>query len=102
MNGNGREAALDQQLVESDRSLHRLHEDHNLVEFQSIQKIVELSVLLFFSQLRIVLEKTVQGEFGLFVDSDLVRVRHELLAKNSGLRSHRCAEHHHLAVKDPS
>ena len=34
-------------LVESDLSLHRLHEDHNLFEFQSIHKIVELSVLLF-------------------------------------------------------
>ena len=48
------------QLVESDRSLHRLHEDDNLLEFQSIHKMVELSVLLFFSQLRIILEKTLR------------------------------------------
>ena len=31
-------------LVESDLSLHRLHEDNNLIEFESIHKIVELSV----------------------------------------------------------
>ena len=32
-----------------ERSLSaRLHEDHNLVEFQSIHEIIELSVLLFF------------------------------------------------------
>ena len=35
-------------------------------------------------------------KFGLFVNSDLVRVRRELLATTSGLRGHRCAEHHHL------
>ena len=33
------------QLVESDRSLNSLHEDNNLVDFESIHKIVELSVL---------------------------------------------------------
>ena len=49
----------------------------------------------FYSQLRITLEKTVQSKFGLLVNSDLVRVRNELLAKTSGLRGHRCAEHHH-------
>ena len=84
------------QLVESNRSLHGLHEDHSMVEFQNIHKIVELSVPLFFSQLRIILEKTVRSKFGLFVNSDLVRVRNELFAKTSGLRSHRCAEHHPL------
>ena len=66
MNSDGREAAFDQQLVESDRSLHRLHEDHNLVEFQSIHKIIELSVLLLFTQLRKILEMTVQSKFGIF------------------------------------
>ena len=98
MNGDGREAALSQQLVESNCPLHRLHEGHNLVEFWSIHKIAELSVLVFFSQLRIILEKTVQRKFGLFVHSDLMRVRNELLAKTSGLRGHRCAEHHHLLL----
>ena len=48
------------QLVESDRSLNSLHEDDNLVDFESIHKIVEVSVLLFLSQLRMILEKTVQ------------------------------------------
>ena len=37
-----------------------------------------------------------QSKFGLFVRSDLVRVRNELLAKTSSLRSHRCAEPHPL------
>ena len=40
-NGSGRKAALDQQLFQRARSLNR--EDHDLVEFQSIQEIIELS-----------------------------------------------------------
>ena len=39
-----------------------------------------------------------QSKCGPFVDSDLVRVRHELLAKASGLRGRRCVEHHHLLL----
>ena len=60
-------------------------EDHNLVELQSIKEIVEPSYW-----------KDRAKQVWTFVDSDLVRVRHKLLAKNSGLRGNRCAEQHYL------
>ena len=82
-------------LVENDLSLHRLHEDNNLNSRASTRSL-SFRFFSIYSQLRITLEEIMQSKFGLFVHSDLVRVRNELLAKTSGLRGHRCAEHHHL------
>merc|ERR1711862_51839 len=55
MDRDGWETALNQQLVQCDSSLDRLYENHDLIELQSIKKIVQLSIFLLLRQLDIVL-----------------------------------------------
>merc|ERR1712195_59929 len=74
------------------------HKNHHLIEFKCIQQIVELSVLLSFSQLDIVLQKPMQCELRLLIDSDLVRILHKLLAKCTCFCCHGGTEHHHLLL----
>ena len=63
-------------------SLNGRHGDHNLEELQHIQESAESPVLLPPVQLRTILEKTVQHQLGLFVDSDVVQVGHGFLAQD--------------------
>eukprot|EP00962_Isochrysis_galbana_P027937 scaffold8791_cov98-Isochrysis_galbana.AAC.6 len=51
-----------QELVERVGPLDRLDEDDHLVELEGVEKLVELPVLLVFSQLDIVLLQAVQGQ----------------------------------------
>mmetsp|Transcript_5572 Transcript_5572/g.12649 ORF Transcript_5572/g.12649 Transcript_5572/m.12649 type:complete len:269 (-) Transcript_5572:80-886(-) len=71
---NGREIALHQELVQSNRPLHGLHEYDHLVEFQGIKQIVQLTVLLLLRELCVVLQQPVQGELRLLVHPDLMGV----------------------------
>mmetsp|Transcript_10062 Transcript_10062/g.30766 ORF Transcript_10062/g.30766 Transcript_10062/m.30766 type:complete len:252 (+) Transcript_10062:39-794(+) len=98
VDGDGREVALHQQLVQGDGPLHRLHEDHDLVELQGVQEVVELAVLLLLCKLHVVLQKPVKRKLGLLVHPDLVRVLHELLAESPRLGAHCRTEHHHLLL----
>ena len=41
-----------------------------MVEFESIEKLVQLAIFGNFFKLHIVLLKTVQSEFGLIIDED--------------------------------
>mmetsp|Transcript_5571 Transcript_5571/g.12646 ORF Transcript_5571/g.12646 Transcript_5571/m.12646 type:complete len:470 (-) Transcript_5571:8-1417(-) len=93
---NGREIALHQELVQSNRPLHGLHEYDHLVEFQGIKQIVQLTVLLLLRELCVVLQQPVQGELRLLVHPDLMGVLHELFAQRPRVRAHGGAEHHHL------
>jgi len=62
MDRHGREVALLQQLVELDRALYRLDENDHLVELERVEQLIELTVLLVFSQLDVVLLQAVQRE----------------------------------------
>jgi len=56
VDGDRREVALLQKLVELDGTLHRLHKHHNLVKLQSIEQLVEFAVLLVLSKLDVMLQ----------------------------------------------
>mmetsp|Transcript_105623 Transcript_105623/g.278915 ORF Transcript_105623/g.278915 Transcript_105623/m.278915 type:complete len:452 (-) Transcript_105623:37-1392(-) len=96
VDGDRREIALHEKLVERYGALHRLHEDHDLVELQGVEEVVQLPVLLLLGELHVVLQQPVQRELGLLVHADLVGVLHELLAQRPRLGCHGGAEHHNL------
>mmetsp|Transcript_32415 Transcript_32415/g.81591 ORF Transcript_32415/g.81591 Transcript_32415/m.81591 type:complete len:218 (-) Transcript_32415:273-926(-) len=98
MDGDGREVALLQQLVQVRAALHRLDEDDHLVEHERIQQVVELAVLLRLGELDVMLHEAVERELGFVVHVDLHGVVHELLAHGADLLGQRGAEHHHLLV----
>jgi hypothetical protein len=70
VNGNGREIAVVQQLVQLHCSHHRLHENYHLVEDETVKEVAELPVLLLLLQLHEVLLKTVESQLGLVVNND--------------------------------
>merc|ERR1712038_622590 len=96
MNGNGREILLDQKLSEGHATLYRLDEDYNLVEFQYIQKLKELAILLRVLQLDVMLLQTVQGQLGFIVDVHLHGILHEFLAHGPDFLRQCGREHHDL------
>ena len=75
VNANGREVALDEELVELVRPLHRLHKDHDLVKLERVQQVVQLPVLFRLGQVDVVLLQSVKRELRLVVDKDLDRLR---------------------------
>jgi len=90
------EVAFTEQLVQLGRSKGALDEDDDLVELETVQQVVELPILLAFTQPNGVLLKTVEGELGFVVDEDLERISHELSANGSDLLGKSRAEHHDL------
>mmetsp|Transcript_21625 Transcript_21625/g.37103 ORF Transcript_21625/g.37103 Transcript_21625/m.37103 type:complete len:220 (-) Transcript_21625:1322-1981(-) len=68
------EVALCQQPVQFVGARHLRDEDHHLVEFQRVEQVVELAVLLGLAQLDVVLLQPVQGELGVVVHVDLHRL----------------------------
>ena len=131
MDADTREVARDQKLVQFNRSCDGLDEDDNLqalqhrlfcnelktanlVEFEGIEKLIELPVFADLVKLDVVLLKTVKRELRLVVDKDLERLRsrsipahvkpnltyvgHELLARNTDILGQCCREHHDLLV----
>jgi hypothetical protein len=52
---NGRKVALHQQLIQLRSTAHTLHKDHNLIEVERIQQVVELPIFLHLAQLDVVL-----------------------------------------------
>lgn len=80
MDCDGWEVAFAQELVKLSGSDCALHEDDDLVELKLIKQLVELTVLLLFIQLDVVLLQTVESQLGLIVDVNLERVLHEFLA----------------------
>jgi hypothetical protein len=52
---NGRKVALHQQLIQLRSTAHALHKDHNLIEVECIQQVIELPIFLHLAQLDVVL-----------------------------------------------
>jgi len=95
---DGGEVLVFQELVECDASLHALDKDDDLVELERVEQVEELSVLLLFLELAVVLSETVKGELGVIVHVHLHRVGHELLAHRSHLFRQSSREHHNLLL----
>merc|ERR1719318_2554734 len=75
-----------------------IDEDDDLVEFQHIQKLKQLPVLLRVLQLDIVLPQSVQGELGLIINVNLHWILHKLLADRPDVLAEGGAEHHDLLL----
>ena len=59
MDRNARKIAFTKEFVKLCRSESALHEDDDLIELQAVEKVVELTVFFPFTELDIVLLKTV-------------------------------------------
>lgn len=76
MDTDGREVALLQESVELSSTLNRLDKDADLVEFEVVQQVVELPVLLPLLELEVELLKTVEGQLGLVIDVNFEGLQH--------------------------
>lgn len=76
MDTDGREVALLQESVELSSTLNRLDKDADLVEFEIVQQVVELPVLLPLLELEVELLKTVESQLGLVIHVNFKRLRH--------------------------
>ncbi len=75
VNANGGECLLDKQTAQGLAAAHVLQEDDDLVEFQSIQQVQQLLVLLLLGQVAVKLLEAVQRQLGIVVDIDLHGLR---------------------------
>jgi hypothetical protein len=75
MQAGAREIAHHQESVELYGPFHLAAENHDLVELQSIQQVIELSVLLRLCELDVVLLQTVQSQLVLLVNIDFEWLR---------------------------
>lgn len=98
VDADGREVALNQQLVQLRCAVDGLHEDDHLVEIQRVEQVRQLAVLLVLRQLDVVLHEPVQCQLRLIVHVDFHRIRHELLADRADVLGQGGREHHHLLV----
>jgi len=98
MDGDAGEVALAEKLVEFRGSEGALDEDDDLVEFQGVEQLVQLSILLRLAKLDVELLETVKGELRLIVNVDFKRVLHELLANRADLLCECGTEHHNLLL----
>lgn len=98
MNSNTWEVTLPQELVKLCRTDGTLNEDDDLVELKVVKELIELAVLLCFTEFDVVLLKTMQSEFGIIINIHLERVSHELLANRTDLLGKSGTEHHHLLI----
>lgn len=75
VNANGREVALNKQLVELLCAANTLHKDNDLVEIQRVKQINELAVLARLLELNVILLQTVKRKLGRLINVDLERER---------------------------
>lgn len=99
MHRNTWEIAVDKDVVQLGAADGAPHEDDDLVERESIEEVVELSILLRFAKLDIVLIQPMQCQFGLVVNEQFRRILHELSADGSYLLRKSSAEHHDLLLR---
>jgi len=96
MNGDRREVALPQQLVELGGTDSALDEDDDLVKLEIVKQLVQLAILLTLLERNVVLLQAMQSQFGVFVNIVLGRVLHELSADWLDVVRERSRKHHHL------
>lgn len=76
MDADGGEVALLQESIELSSTLNRLDKDADLVEFEIVQQVVELPVLLPLLELEVELLKTVESQLGLVININFKRLQH--------------------------
>lgn len=76
MDADGGEVALLQESIELSGTLNRLDKDADLVEFEIVQQVVELPVLLPLLELEVELLKTVESQLGLVINVNFKRLQH--------------------------
>jgi hypothetical protein len=85
---DGGEVLFLEERGERDASLHGLDEDNDLVEFERVEQIEKLSVLLVLLDLDIVLLETVEGQLGFVVDEDFHGLQRERRLESDYRASH--------------
>lgn len=98
VDSNGWEVALAQEAIEFTGTERVLDENDDLVVAQFIEQIVEAAILLFLSELDVILLQSVQSKFRLVVDIDFEWVLHELLAHRLSLVGQCGRKHHDLLL----
>ncbi len=94
VNIDGGEVLFLEERGERDAPLHGLDEDNDLVEFERVEQIEELSVLLVLLDLDIVLLETVEGQLGFVVDEDFHGLQRERRLESDYRASHLMMIHH--------
>jgi hypothetical protein len=74
VDGDGGEITFAEKTIEFAGSADRFDKDDDLVEFESVEEVVEFAVLLGFGETDVVLLETMQRQFGLVVDVNLERL----------------------------
>lgn len=95
---NGWEVAVDKNVVQLRTADSTPNEDDDLVEGKGVEQVIELSVLLGFAELDIVLVEPMKGQLGLVVHEQLGRILHEFSADRADLLRESSAEHHDLLL----
>jgi hypothetical protein len=90
--------AFTQQFVQFSCSKCALDEDDDLVEFETIEQVVEFAILLALAEFDGILLKTVECELGLIIDKNFKRMSHELSANWPDCLWESGAEHHDLLL----
>lgn len=96
MNGDTWKVAFTKQFVQFSSSKCTLDEDDDLVEFETIEQVVELAILLALAEFDGILLKAVQCELGFIIDKNFQRMSHELSANWPDRFWESGAEHHDL------
>mmetsp|Transcript_47826 Transcript_47826/g.71188 ORF Transcript_47826/g.71188 Transcript_47826/m.71188 type:complete len:311 (-) Transcript_47826:910-1842(-) len=96
MDANGRKVAFCQEAVEFLGTADLGNKNDNLIKLESIQKVIELSILLCFRQLDVVQLQTVQRELRIVIDIDFHRILTKLLANGTNFLGERSTKHHDL------
>ncbi len=78
VDSDGREVTIYEELVEFDASLDGANKDHHLIELERVQKINELSILLLFLKLNVVLFEAVKSKLRSIIDVDFKRLDEKL------------------------
>jgi len=94
VNIDGGEVLFLEERGERDAPLHGLDEDNDLVEFERVEQIEKLSVLLVLLDLDIVLLETVEGQLGFVVDEDFHGLQRERRLESDYRASHLMMIHH--------
>ncbi|GBE59902.1 membrane transporter protein, putative [Babesia ovata] len=96
--GDRREVALVEQVVERLSPRNGLHENNDLVEFQSVEQVIQLAILVALRKLDVVLEQAVESQLRLVVHEDLHGRLHKALAHVTYLVVHGGGEEHNLLL----
>mmetsp|Transcript_24253 Transcript_24253/g.41165 ORF Transcript_24253/g.41165 Transcript_24253/m.41165 type:complete len:283 (-) Transcript_24253:275-1123(-) len=98
VDAHGREVVVIQESVQLSGAVHLRHENNDLVKLKSVQKIIQLAVLLFLGKADVELLQTVKGQFGVIIDENLHRILAEFSAHGADFLVEGGRKHHNLLL----